>query len=57
MWGVDSEWGSCGGKLGLVVGHQPNASECAVVARRSRWNPAIWVVGEWGEPGRWWCGT
>jgi hypothetical protein len=53
MWGVDSKWGSFGGKLGLVVGHQPNASERAVVACRSRWILAVWVVGEWGEPGRW----
>ena len=49
VWDVDSEWGSCGGKLGLVVGHQPNASERAVVARRSRWILAVWLGGEWGE--------
>jgi hypothetical protein len=32
-----------------VVGHQPATSERALVACRSHWNLAVWVVGEWGE--------
>jgi hypothetical protein len=37
----------------MVWGGEEDWSERAVVARCSRWNPAVEVVGEWGEPG-WW---